>query len=125
MTNSSWVLLCPFAVMACTGPSFYSPLPQSAFAVPNSDVAPLGHVKATVSKSYISPFETPTYGDATMRREAYLDALKGTDGDLIIDGDFSVRSSTVPLLFFNVTNVEGTVEGTAAKVTTVGARPKS
>ena len=112
------------AQSACTGPSLYAPLPQSGFATPNSDVVPLGHVKATVSRTYIGPFQNPVYGDALTRRDAYEQALKGTDGDLIIDGDFTVRSTIVPIVFQFVT-VQATVEGTAAKISTVGYRPKS
>jgi hypothetical protein len=109
---------------ACTGPSLYSPLPQSGFATPNSDVVPLGHVRATVTRTYVSPFQNPVFGDATMRREAYQQALKGSDGDLIIDGDFTVRSTVIPIGLMFV-NVEGTVEGTAVKIATVGYRPKT
>ncbi len=109
---------------ACTGPSIYAPLPQSSFATPNSNIVPLGHVKAVVTRTYIGPFQTPQFGDATMRRDAYTQALKGSDGDLIIDGDFTVRSTMIPigLIFYNV---EATVEGTAAKISTVGYRPKT
>lgn len=112
------------AQCACTGPSLYAPLPQSGFATPNSDVVPLGHVKATVSRTYIGPFQNPVFGDAIMRCDAYEQALKGSDGDIIIDGDFAVRSTIVPIGLQFVT-VQGTVEGTAAKIATVGYRPKS
>jgi hypothetical protein len=120
----SIALLVPIAISACSGPSLYAPLPQSAFAYPNSDVSPGTHVRATVTRSYIYPFQTPHYGDAEMRREAYVDALKGTDGDLIIDGDFTMTSKMIPLGFVNIFTVNATVEGTAAKIVQVGPRQK-
>ncbi|HEY0183410.1 MAG TPA: hypothetical protein VGC09_11435 [Rhodopila sp.] len=125
MTNRLLIVLASLlGASACTGPSLYAPLPQSAFATPNSDVVPLGHVRATVSRSYIAPFQTPDFGDATMRRDAYAQALKGTDGDLIIDGDFSMRSTIIPV-GVQIYSIQGTVEGTAARIATVGYRPKS
>ncbi len=59
-----------------------------------------------------------------MRRDAYAQALKGTDGDLIIDGDFSMRSTIIPV-GVQIYSIQGTVEGTAARIATVGYRPKS
>jgi hypothetical protein len=118
------VLLPVLGLAACTGPSLYEPMPQSAFAFPNSDVVPLTHVRATVSRFYIMPFQSPNFDNAAMRREAYLQALKGTNADIIIDGDYSVRTKLFPILLVFV-QVQGTVEGTAARVTRVGSRSKS
>jgi hypothetical protein len=111
-------------VDACTGASVYAPVPQSAFTPPNSDVVPGQHVKATVSRTFISPFETPVIPDAAMQREASYKALQQSGGDLIIDGDYTSKITLVPLLFIPIViyNVEGTVEGTSAKVAQVGAR---
>jgi len=106
----------------CAGPSLYTPLPQSHFSYPNSDVAALGPVKGTSKRSFIFPFQTPIFNDATMKREAYDDALKGSRGDFIIDGDYRIESSMIPLLFVSIFNVETTVEGTAAQTTNKGNR---
>lgn len=106
----------------CAGPSLYTPLPQSHFSYPNSDVSALGPVKGTSKRSFISPFQTPIFNDATMKREAYDDALKGSRGDFIIDGDYKIESTMIPLLFVSIFNVEATVEGTAAQTTNKGNR---
>ena len=116
------VILASLSLAACTGASVYAPMPQSAFAYPNSDLSPLGHVRASSTRTYISPFQILDIPGAAMQREAYLKALQGSGGDIIIDGDFTVRTTLIPLLFVTIINAEGTVEGTAAKVVQVGSR---
>jgi hypothetical protein len=118
-----WSMPLLLALAGCGGPSLYAPLPQSGFALPNADFLPLNHVKATVSHTYFMPFEMPTGGgNGTMQREAYLQAMKGSDGDLIIDGDYTTKTTLYPLAVVTLMVVQGTVEGTAAKVKTVGSR---
>ena len=113
-----------FGIAACTGPSVYVPMPQSNFVPPNSTAAGTNqHVKATVSSTYIYPFQNPIIPDARQQREAYAKALQGSDGDLIVDGYFAVRSTLIPLMFIQVYNVQSTVEGTAVKVVEIGRRP--
>jgi hypothetical protein len=97
-------------------------MPQSAFTPPNSDVVPGEHVKATVSHSFFSPFQTPVIPDARLQQEAYFKALEKSGGDLIIDGDYSSRITIVPLIFLTVFTVEGTVEGTSARINRIGVR---
>jgi hypothetical protein len=118
------ILFASLALSACTGPSIYTPMPQSNFTYPNSSVAPLTHVRASVRQTYIAPFQTPDFADARMQREAYFKALQGSGGDLIIDGDYAIRSTVIwiPLLPVYFFNVEGIVEGTAAKIVEVGER---
>jgi len=100
-------------------------MPQSHFAVPNADYEPINHVKGTATESYIMPFQTPDgIPSPKLQRDAYFEALKISGGDLIIDGDFSVRTTMIPLLFVYIVTVEGTVEGTAARIIQVGARQK-
>ena len=118
------ILLAPVILTACTGASLYAPFSQSNFTYPNSDVVPPTHVKATVTRSYILPFQNADIPDATVKRDAYIEALKSSGGDVIIDGDFSIRSKMIPLFVVMVVNVEDTVEGTAAKIRKVGFRPK-
>jgi hypothetical protein len=113
-----------FGIAACTGPSVYVPMPQSNFVPPNSTAANTQqHVKATVSSTYIYPFQNPIIPDARQQREVYAKALQGSDGDLITDGYFAVRSTLIPLFFIQVYNVESTVEGTAVRVVEIGRRP--
>jgi hypothetical protein len=115
-------LLLSLALTACTGASAYAPMAQSNFAYPNSNISPITHVKASVTRTYVSPFQIPDIPSAAMQREAYFKALQGSGGDLIIDGDFTVRTTLIPLLFVTIINAEGTVEGTAAKIDQVGMR---
>jgi hypothetical protein len=118
-------VLFPLALAGCSGASLYVPLPQSHFAVPNGDYEELNHVKATVSESYVMPFQTPEgIPSPKMQRDAYFEALKASGGDLIVNGDFSVRTTTIPLLFVSIVTTEGTVEGTAAKIIQSGHRTK-
>lgn len=120
--RGAFALFSNLTLVACTGASVYGPMSQSHFVPPNSDVAPIGHVKASVTRVYVSPFQTPDIPSATMQREAYIKALQGSGGDLIINGDFTVRTTLIPLLFIVVFNAEGTVEGTAARIVRVGRR---
>jgi hypothetical protein len=113
------------ATSACSGPSLYSPLPQSNFAYPNSDVTPMSHVVGSAKRSYFMPFQTPEFSDATMRREAYADALSKSGGDLIIDGDYTVKTTMIPILIGELFTVEARVEGTAARMTALGDRVKA
>jgi hypothetical protein len=106
----------------CTGPSLYQPLPQSHFVYPNGEPNRLDHVKGTVTKTYIMPFQIPEFQSARLQREAYAIALEKSGGDLIIDGDYSVRSTLIPLPFLQIVTVEGTVEGTAAGQPKIGPR---
>jgi hypothetical protein len=99
-------------------------MPQSSFVPPNSNaINTQQHVKATVSSTYIYPFQNPIIPDARQQREVYAKALQGSDGDLIADGYFAVHSTLIPLIFIQVYNVESTVEGTAVKVAELGRRP--
>jgi|tagenome__1003787_1003787.scaffolds.fasta_scaffold19125885_2 hypothetical protein len=111
------------ATAACTGPSLFVPMPQSNFTLPNSNLVPMGHVKGTVNATYVYPIQSPVIPDARMQREAYAKALQGSGGDLIIDGDYVVRTTLISLIFLQVYTVEGTVEGTAVKVAEIGERP--
>jgi hypothetical protein len=115
------LLLTGAFVAGCTGPSIWEPMPQSNFAYPNSNVTQLDHVKASVSRTYLLPFQNVNFMDATQKQEAYNAALQRSGGDLIIDGNYTVRSKIVPLFIVTSITVEGTVEGTAAKMV-VGSR---
>ena len=115
----------PLLASACAGPSLYTPLPQTNFAYPNSDVAPLSHVIGTSQRSYFFPFQSPEFNSAEMRREAYANALVKSGGDLIIDGDYTVKVKMIPLAFITLYTVDATVEGTAARMTAMGNRPKA
>src|SRR3954447_13578452 len=115
-------LLVSLSLAACTGASVYAPMAQSNFAYPNANLSPLTHVKASVTRTYFSPFQIPDIPSAAMQREAYFKALQGSGGDLIIDGDFTVQTKLIPLLFVTIITAEGTVEGTAAKIDQVGIR---
>jgi hypothetical protein len=116
-------LFAPLVMAACTGPSLYVPMPQSNFVPPNSTARPdPQHVKATVTATYISPFQTPVMPDARLQREAYAKALQGTDADLITDGYYTVHVTMIPLFTIVIFKVEGTVEGTAVKLVEIGRR---
>jgi len=96
-------------------------MPQSGFTPANATVAPLEHVKGTAARTYLFGLQTPAIPDARLQREAVMKALQGSEGDLIIDGDYQVvLTSYAPLPFIRV---EGTAEGTAARVVQLGARP--
>ncbi|TDH64211.1 hypothetical protein E2C06_02375 [Dankookia rubra] len=114
-------LLLPLVLTACTGASIYAPMPQSGFTAPNMTVAPLQHVKGTAARTYVLGLQTPAIPDARLQREAVMKALQGSEGDLIINADYQVvLTSFAPL---PIMRVEGTVEGTAARVVQIGARP--
>lgn len=104
------------SLSACEGPSVWEPLAQSNFAYPNSNVVPTTHVSATVSKSYVVPFQNPNFNDAALLEQAINEARKKSGGDIIVDGSYSMTSTTIPLLFIAVVSVDVTVEGTATKM---------
>jgi hypothetical protein len=123
LTRAAGILFAPIVLAACTGPSLYVPMPQSNFAIPNANLVGMGHVKGTVTATRVSPFQNLVIPDARLQREAYAKALQGSGGDLIIDGDYTARTTMIPLIFLQVYTVEGTVEGTAVKVAEIGSRP--
>ena len=100
----------------CAGPSLWLPMTQSNFDYPNSNVIPLKHVVGTSTRSYFSPFEIPRFSDATAIEEAINNALRGSGGDIMIDGSYAMESKLVPLLFFESVTVTYTVDGTAGKM---------
>ena len=100
----------------CAGPSVWQPLPQSNFAYPNSNVVPLRHAQGTSSRTFVSPFQLPDLNDARQTQEAINKALQTSGGDIMIDGSYTMRSMTVPLLFISVVTVDVVVDGTAGKM---------
>jgi hypothetical protein len=79
-------------------------------------------VKGTATRSYITPFQIPSFQSAYLQQEAYANALQKSGGDLIIDADYTIRSTITPLIFFQIITVEGTVEGMAAEQSKIGSR---
>ena len=113
------ILLATSPLLACTGASIYAPLPQTGFTAPNSTVAPVTRVRGTASRSYFALLSFPVVPDARLQREATFNALQGSGGDLIVDASYSAVVTT----FGPYARVDRTVEGTAARIVQVGARP--
>ena len=101
---------------ACAGPSMFYPSAQSHFDFPNSNVIPVGPAKGVASRSYIMPFQVPSFNDPYMLKEAQAQAIKSRGGDLLIDQSISMKSMMVPLPFIQIVTVDMEVEGTVAKM---------
>ncbi len=84
--------------------------PNSHFAYPNSNVTPLGHVKATTSK--ISFIISPSFDDAEIIKLTQ-DALAQQSGaDLLLNYNLDTKITS----FVIITKMDITIEGTAAKM---------
>ncbi len=97
---------------------------QSAFTAPNSNVETIGsRVTGKASKTVVYPFgstlATPSWsGD--MLNQAYSDAMKGTDSDLLVNVDVLKKATFIPLLIVTIITSEVEVEGQPAKVIEIG-----
>ena len=106
------LLVLTLMLSGCTQSFYLGKKPQSNFAYPNSNVAPLQRVSGKASKTKI--FYPPTV-DAIIEREAIEDALRGASGaDLLINYQVYAKLTLVPLLYINIYTLTVTVEGTAA-----------
>ncbi len=84
--------------------------PESHFSFPNSNVQPLGQVKATRSKwSFLFPNVT---GDDTL--ELMKEAIsQQSDADLVVNYVLDTRTTILPIFIYKTDMV---FEGTAAKM---------
>lgn len=87
-------------------------MPNSHFAFPNSNVKPLGHVSAEVSKITIC---APAMVDKEMIDEVMDKALKQKGGDLLINYKNTTSVTFFPSIPIFITRVR--LEGTACKMT--------
>jgi hypothetical protein len=98
---------------ACAGPSAIYDKPQSHFSYPNSNVTPLGHVRAEVSKTNIL---FPDLGNPNLEQEAVRRALTEKGGDLLIDGRYFWTSTYFYPLIVPIYTTTLVVEGEAARM---------
>jgi hypothetical protein len=111
-----WVLGATVALSGCTVASIYSPLPQSGFAYPNSNVIPLRHSEGEAMRYYLAPFQIPDFTSGSLLQDAVSSALQTSGGDLIVDGDYTIKTKMIWLLYVQLYMEDVTVEGTAAKM---------
>jgi len=86
--------------------------PNSHFAFPNSNVKPLGHVSAQISRT---DFLFPKPVDKEMIDEVISKALKQKGGDLLINYKLSTDVTWIPYIPIYFTKVR--VSGTACEMT--------
>jgi len=110
------VLGAVLALSGCTVASQYSPLPQSNFAYPNSNVIPLKHAEGEASRTYIAPFQIPDFTSGAVLQDAITNALQNSGGDLLVDGDYKLKTKMIWLWVVEVYTVTANVGGTAAKM---------
>jgi hypothetical protein len=95
---------------ACAGPSAIYDKPQSHFSFPNSNVQPIGPVRAEVSKTNLF---FPDVGNPNLEQDAVRHALSEKGGDLLINGRY-FWSSTYFYLLIPIYSTTLVVEGEAA-----------
>ncbi|MFN3077046.1 MAG: hypothetical protein ABT940_09250 [Alphaproteobacteria bacterium] len=106
----------PALLSACSGPSIWVPIAQTNYAFPNSNVVPVGTAKATATRSYVVPFQTPRFADAVAYAQLRDQALKSKNADILVDAEYHATTTIVPLYIVNIWTVNETLEGTAAKM---------
>ncbi|MCK4468036.1 MAG: hypothetical protein KAU60_06760 [Desulfobacterales bacterium] len=87
-------------------------IPNSHFAFPNSNVEPLGHVSAEVSRT---GFFNAALVDKELIKEVMDQALKQKGGDILINYKMDTTVSSWVILPIYTTTLH--VEGTACKMT--------
>jgi len=86
---------------------------NTQFVYPNSNVSPLGHVKAKSPQS-VSIF-IPKFFDAKQIDETTQKALAQRGGDILVDSKLVVKTIMIPIFLpIMISSLE--VEGTAAKM---------
>lgn len=105
------IVLLAFTFFGCTM-KIGQFVPNSHFAFPNSNVKPLGHVSAEVSKVRVF---VAAMVDKKMIDEVMNKALKQKGGDLLINYKNTTSVTFFPIVPIFVTKVR--VEGTACEMT--------
>jgi hypothetical protein len=104
------------ALSGCTVASLYTPLSQSNFDYPNSNVIPLRHTEGHASRTYIAPFQLPDFTSGAAMQDAINNALQTSGGDLVIDGSYKMTTTMIYLVVVQAYTIDVTVDGTAAKM---------
>lgn len=115
-TNPLLAFGAALVLSSCTVASVYTPLAQSNFAYPNSNVIPLKHAEGESSRTYVAPFQTPDFGAGEQTQEAINLALQQSGGDILVDGSYTMKATMVWLYIVEIYTVDVTVEGTASKM---------
>lgn len=87
--------------------------PNVNYVYPNSNVTPLGHVKAK-SRTSVTIFMAKMF-DGKMIDEALAEAAKQKGGDVLINAKIVTKATIIPLFLPIIIN-SLEVEGTAAKM---------
>lgn len=109
----------------CSQKFFAGHKEQLGFTAPNSNVVTTGNGKVigTASSTTIYPLGAtlamPSFS-AALKEEAHQDALKGTDGDFLINADVMQGYTVIPLLLVTIITSTIEVEGQPAKVSEIG-----
>lgn len=101
------IVLLAFTFFGCTM-KMGEFMPNSHFAFPNSNVKPLGHVSAEISKTTIL---VPSMVDKEMIDELMDKALKQKGGDLLINYKASTSVTYIPIgipIFITKVRLDGT-----------------
>ena len=109
----------------CSQKFFAGHKEQLGFSAPNSNIHTTGNGKVfgAASTTTVYPFGAtlamPSFS-AELKEAAHQDALKGTDGDFLINADVMQGYTIIPLLIVTIVTSTIEVEGQVAKVSEVG-----
>lgn len=112
-TVTGLLLALALSVTGCTVGRITTPIANSHFDYPNSNITPLGRVTGESSLLWVF---FPVMQDADLQEEAYQKALAQKGGDMLLDAVSITKITMIPIPYIPLYYTSYEIEGTAAKM---------